>query len=807
MSGALVPASSNFQQQGSVDWVELSGRSVNFSVAVLARLSKAGIDPFTLQVGRAICNNFSLDPIAQHRISEAIQALRKFGSYGDIIWFGFGIKYVVTDLAETEQGLTLVALCAALSSTYELLYGARVLRELCSLCKAPQAFSPAIRQWKILVDLCSGILNSGHFALLLDGFCRLVSRGRNAPDLAANRYPTASSTLAEAIITIAQLTNKQLSSATFTGGFDCIWLAAVAESIFSLDVVISKSADTQLYRSRSLDQQPPQLTILYTERLTDSQDQRVVSEKTTLIRSVRTLFVREDGNSLGDPYIFNWRSSWSTILHDTFPGAIDMLLTGEIGYQFSLYVYCVSMIQRDLRESDDTSRHGRLNYLFCGSLVDPPRGHQFLSFASKRLPELSHCLEQDFSPVPQDQLYRRGVAAREVIESSSKAIGGVSLTVLTEVILFFLWITLVSDIDEQIAPSITGLRWLYAYLASNQDNNGFTFDIRACTDQIGLVFRVLSRSAEPFISSGLLAIAGAGVCVYRQVLLDPHLPPDSISRIRVVPGYISHAGALFKTIIGISPRDNHPIFSFDALSTCQSVDAIVQETEKDSELAAAYQVNYTNGRGEKKYLLLSLSALLSKLQPAIRAFNYEDNYMNLSTKALPDYRPCDHERISSCQKKIHGFPLELIDQAARDNAQRLIADSQNLQNPWVCTSMLDTWIGNTVVSVETELLIDRPFIIYLSLMEARRLNVCVFPLIPCLSCMIERGWLAKAKKDIGRLARRVSIRLVAPGRAEAKIQWERRFPDTPQEPSAVSRKKNKRKRTSDPSESSADTSC
>ena len=64
MSGPLVPTSARFQQQGSVDWVELSGRSVQLSVAVLARLSKAGIDPFTLQVGRAICTNFSLHPIA-----------------------------------------------------------------------------------------------------------------------------------------------------------------------------------------------------------------------------------------------------------------------------------------------------------------------------------------------------------------------------------------------------------------------------------------------------------------------------------------------------------------------------------------------------------------------------------------------------------------------------------------------------------------------------------------------------------------------------------------------------------------------
>ena len=782
MSGALVPATSNFQQQGSVDWVELSGRSVSFSVAVLARLSKAGIDPFTLQVGRAICTNFSLDPVAQQRIFEAIQALRKFGSYGDIIWFGFGVKHVVNDLAETEQGLTLVALCAALSSTYNSLFGAQVLRGLCGLCKAPQDFSPAIRQWKILVELCSGILNVGHFALLLDGFRRVVSGGRTVPDLVANRYPTASSTLAEAIITIAQLTTKQLSSATFTGGYDCIWLAAVAESIFSLDVVISKSANTQLYRSRSLDQQPPQLTILYTENLTDSQDQRIVSEKTTLIRSVRTLFVCEGGESLGDPCPFNWRSSWSTILHDTFPGAIDVLLTGEIGYQFSLYLYCISITHAELREGamelhegEDPPRLGRLSYLFCGNVVDPLRGHEFLSFASKRLPELSHCLEQDSSVVPEDHFYRRGAAARSFFESKddsglSKGQGRISLTVLAECITLLLWITLASDIDEQIAPSISGLRWLYLQL--NEGIDAFMRRSPRKMEQIALVFGVLTGSGELSLSSNPLAMAGAGVCVYRQVLLDPHLPPDSISRIRVVPGYISHAGALFKTISGISPRYNHPIFSFDVLSTCQSVDFIVQETEQDLTLAATYQINYINRQGEKKYLFLRLCNLLSKLRLIVRKFKCEGDCLNPS-------------------------PLALFDQAVSDNAHHLIADLQHLQTPWVSTSMPDLkGQGNDLVDLR--MLIDRPFMIYLSLMEHSRSHVCVFPLIPCLSCMIERGWLAKP--GIRGLVSTGSVRLAAPGRAEAEIRWERRRAEPPQKPSVVSRKENGRKRMGGPSD-------
>ena len=487
-----------------------------------------------------------------------------------------------------------------------------------------------------------------------------------------------------------------------------------------------------------------------------------------------------------------------------------MLLIGEIGYQFSLYVYCVSMIHADLREGDEPLVHGRLSHLFCSNPFNLLRRHDFLLFASKRLPELSHCLEQTLLQAPQDQFYRRSLAAREVILSkgdipSPKGKGQVSLKVLTECIIVFLWITLASDIDEQIAPSISGLRWLYQQF--NESLHSFMRRSCSISEQIALVFGVLSGSGERSLSSNLLAMAGAGVCVYRQVLLDPHLSPDSISRIQVVPGYISHAGALFKTISDISPLDNRLKFSFDALSTCQSVDFIVQETEQDSKLAAAYQVNYINRQGEKKYLFLGLSVLLSKLQSIVRMFKCKGDCLKLSTKILRDHRPRDHERLSPWQKKTRIDSLVLFDQAASDNAQRLIADFQDFQNLWISTSKQDIWNGHMVGLVDTKILIDRPFMIYLSLMDDIRGGIiCVFPLIPCLSCIIERRWLARI--NINDLTSRGSIRLVAPGHAEVELHWERWDPEIPQEPSVVSREKNrKKKRRKNAPESSAGTPC
>ena len=129
MSSAVVP----FAQQGTVDWVALSNASAHFSIGVLARLSKAGIDPFTLQMGRAICADFTLSASVQQSLTDAIQKVKKYGSYGNVIWFGFGIKHIITDLSETEEGLACVSLCAALSTIYDNMYSAQVLRDLSGL--------------------------------------------------------------------------------------------------------------------------------------------------------------------------------------------------------------------------------------------------------------------------------------------------------------------------------------------------------------------------------------------------------------------------------------------------------------------------------------------------------------------------------------------------------------------------------------------------------------------------------------------------------------------------------------------------
>jgi hypothetical protein len=84
----------NFAQQGSVDWVALSGSTLSFSIDVLSRFSKAGVEMITVAVGQAMCGSFNIPAAGQKRLQEAIARLKAFSSYGKILWFGFGVKSV-----------------------------------------------------------------------------------------------------------------------------------------------------------------------------------------------------------------------------------------------------------------------------------------------------------------------------------------------------------------------------------------------------------------------------------------------------------------------------------------------------------------------------------------------------------------------------------------------------------------------------------------------------------------------------------------------------------------------------------------
>ena len=386
------------------------------------------------------------------------------------------------------------------------------------------------------------------------------------PDLKYRQFPTPPTDLAKAILTLASVSRKNLVNATFTGGLDCAWLAALAEWVLSLDVEILSSSGLSFYRSRLGVGILPQVTIVCTdETITGMRPELVVSRAVVVPRGcaiVHTVAYYEPqrGNFL------NWRSPWSSILHDTFHEMADLLLTNETGRHFAIYLRCMFLIQT-FNPIQDSSPRGRLydsdvygsshsygNYYPVDPLVcirEDTSGKGFVAFACKRLPEMAasswlHCPEV----TEMDDLYRLAESSFEALRGAcscsmppngqERAQGTVfCLKGVAETIHVFLLITHALSIDDDVYPSVTGLTNLYSWLVKSDnrcENHTFSPIPAERLPVLGenLAFHVLTglpdlgqmKSTEEF---GKLASVGEGLCLYRAALEDPRLQYPALS--------------------------------------------------------------------------------------------------------------------------------------------------------------------------------------------------------------------------------------------------------------------------------------
>ena len=154
-STSLVPASGGFSQQGSLDWVALGNMQYSASIAVLGRLSKAGIDTLTVAFGQAMCTKIPIGPHGEKVLNEAMRGLGAKSIAGDLIWFGVGIRHILRDLVQTSQGCSLIALCGALAEGYPYPYVALVLYEMAKACTHQAELTPSFAQWEALVHVAA----------------------------------------------------------------------------------------------------------------------------------------------------------------------------------------------------------------------------------------------------------------------------------------------------------------------------------------------------------------------------------------------------------------------------------------------------------------------------------------------------------------------------------------------------------------------------------------------------------------------------------------------------------------------------
>lgn len=571
MSSAIVPSggssnSNTFAQQGTVDWTMLSGSTVNFTVEVLARLSKAGVELITVAVGQAMFTGFNLDPDGQKRFSDALSRLKAFSSYGSVMWFGFGVKHIVRTLSETEQGLTCAAICACLSLSYNKFFCSKVLKSLADQQRAPNSLMPSLSQWAALVNICSGAVLDSQFPRLVEGYSRLM-QSYDSNGKYNLQEPTSADALARALCELAKVSSGTVRSVTFIGGVDCGWIAALAEWLLSLRVEILAADGSVLHSSKALIDPSYYAQVIIVNQLNQASQSNTTLYKESVFVPRGKIFFHTKRGHLNDIF-FAGKSEWSTILHDTFGSDFDALLHSEAIQDFAKLLCCGFCSNSD----------GRLRY------ADPWRDTESLlsqlSFAAQRLPELVPVYQiakqlisspqRDFNLNEQNiflgELSRRCSCAvceskwmHRVLHLSKSSPFEQDNTICLEQTAFtiFEYICILSllNIDDTIYPSILGLLMVY----ERQKRTGMTNSFSTTTGQNMLFETFLMPTViglftgqfddSQYADRPVSAISKGGVCVYLPSLQNPTTSPQEQLRAIVVAGHIEWESKIFSRVV------------------------------------------------------------------------------------------------------------------------------------------------------------------------------------------------------------------------------------------------------------------
>lgn len=400
----------------------------------------------------------------------------------------------------------------------------------------------------------------------------------------------------------------------------------MAEWLLCLKVEVLTEEGSCLYRQdTSHTSSSAQVIIIFNAHTRDAEpagakELKVVNRSFRLPCNERFKLISHFGGGWEEPFGMG-RSSWSTILEDTFGSAFKMLLSPNTIRLFAK-IFLSDAITRD--SGDYGSCNGwRAIHPWMGPISSPAasRERAFFLAITSRLPELSPLLD-----------------ALEYLEKSSGAAGGLEgsrlwnvcgcdscrqhrgdrtarkpriLGATTEICLHYLGMTLMSliwllariNLDENIQPASTGLLMLYNYIIMNYSdslegpilctNIWWDRGLRTIYRRTFELFTGLPshKNWEDVGVASASAMCHGGICIWLPALEDPLYDPAKQIQLRVVLGKVSFRDRLYREIVDIAMSEvpdlsTSVVPAVAAYGTSRVSTLVVRETLDASRLEA-----------------------------------------------------------------------------------------------------------------------------------------------------------------------------------------------------------------------------
>ncbi|KAL2856735.1 hypothetical protein BJX68DRAFT_263276 [Aspergillus pseudodeflectus] len=315
-----------FTQQGTVDWTSLGRMQFSASIAVLSRLSSAGIESLTVAFGQAMCTRIPLGAHGEKFLMDSLNKLKAFSGFGDLIWFGVGVRHVLRDLVQTSEGASLVALCASLAETYPPHVAALVVYEMAKQLKAPSELSPSLAQWEEVVKTCSCAFKETTFSLRYEKLLRLAGLSSSclSRDISDGFSSGHAQDIARSIMVLGDIMRGTAEQITIHGGRGACWLATYAGLILGLRVDILMNGKSRIANFDE-GKTKAQLCVHVFDTVVMENDLQHIGSTFT-VRHGRD-FIQQVFGTFGDgtmeagkPPFLAGTVSWDTVITDTFGG-------------------------------------------------------------------------------------------------------------------------------------------------------------------------------------------------------------------------------------------------------------------------------------------------------------------------------------------------------------------------------------------------------------------------------------------------------------------------------------------------------
>ena len=314
---ALVPLSnatgspSTFSQQGTIDWTALGRMQLSASVAIVGRLAAAGIESLTVAVGQILCNRVPIGAHGEKVLMESMGKLKSFSAFGDVVWFGIGIRHVLRSLVHTSQGASCVALCAALAECHSRKASALVLYEMAKRSGSPQELSPSVSQWEAMIKTCASIFTPSTFGIRVQQLLRLGGYNITLSEASDPRD------IADALFAVGSVATGEIASVKISGVASCVWVAAYADYVLGMRVHMESDTGSVLWMNYSEPKGSAQ--VIVTVGVSEPQGTAVATSqsisRTVFVKGGQTFICQMLG--LPDdhaPFFIGGRTHWGSVL-------------------------------------------------------------------------------------------------------------------------------------------------------------------------------------------------------------------------------------------------------------------------------------------------------------------------------------------------------------------------------------------------------------------------------------------------------------------------------------------------------------